>query len=112
MPELRPTGVSKRHQIVNNSFLMALDTGAGIASSFVGSILVARIMGPTVLGYYNFVLWVASLTTQFGAFGIPAATRKYAAELRGRGDLAGARAVVAATSRYQTILAAVISIAG
>jgi O-antigen/teichoic acid export membrane protein len=91
---------------------MALDMIAGLASSFVGSILVARVMGPTSLGYYNFVLWIAGLTGQFGAFGIPAATRKFAAELRGHGDLAGAGRVVAATARLQRILAVVVCLAG
>lgn len=85
---------------------------ASMASSFVGSILVARVMGPTALGYYNYVLWIAGVTTLFGALGIPAATRKYAAELRGRGDLAGARDVVAATARLQRMLAVAVCLVG
>lgn len=110
--ELNPATGNKRHQIVNSSFWVGLDTLTGIVFAFICSVLVARVMGPTVLGYYNFVLWIAALTFQLGTLGIPSATRKYAAELRGRGDLAGARAVVVATARFQMVLASVVCVVG
>src|SRR5438309_467295 len=91
---------------------MALDTIAGVISSIVGSVLVARVMGPTALGYYNYVLWIAGITGQIGAFGVPLATRKFAAELRGRGDLAGAHAVVSSSFKFQTATAAAICLIG
>src|SRR5947209_3940591 len=91
-----------RRTLVNNSLWIVLDIAIGIISSIVGSVLVARVMGPSKLGYYAYILWIANVTGQVGAFGIPVATRKFAAEFRGAGDLAGAHRIVAARSAEHT----------
>lgn len=91
--------------IARNSLWSLADSLLGMASSFGCSIAVARVMGPEQLGYYNVVTWMANMAGWIAAFGIPAATRTYAAEAIGRGDHALARSIVAITFRIQLYLA-------
>ncbi|HXU04059.1 MAG TPA: oligosaccharide flippase family protein [Polyangia bacterium] len=90
--------------IARNSLWSLADSLLGMVSSFGCSIAVARVMGPDQLGYYNVVTWMANMAAWIAAFGIPAATRTYAAEAFGRGDHALARAIVEITSRIQLAL--------
>jgi O-antigen/teichoic acid export membrane protein len=87
--------------IARNSLWSLADSLLGMVSSFGCSVAVARVMGPDQLGYYNVVTWMANMAAWIAAFGIPAATRTYAAEAFGRGDYAMARAIVDITFRIQ-----------
>jgi O-antigen/teichoic acid export membrane protein len=91
--------------IARNTLWSLGDSMLGMASSFGCSIAVARVMGPEQLGYYNVVTWMANMAGWIAAFGIPAATRTYAAEAIGRGDHGMARAIVEITFRIQLYLA-------
>jgi len=93
--------------IARNSLWGLADSLLGMVGSFGCSIAVARVMGPDQLGYYNVVIWMATMAGWIAAFGIPAATRTYAAHAIGRGDYGLARAIVEITFRIQLCLALV-----
>lgn len=93
--------------VARNSFWLALDAGVGFLSALICSVAVARVLGPEKLGYYNYALWVVSITGLVATFGVPTATRKFAAEYFGRGDVATAKAIIKATFRFQLISALV-----
>jgi O-antigen/teichoic acid export membrane protein len=90
--------------IARNTLWNLADSLLGLVNSFACSIAVARMMGPEELGYYNVVTWMSTMAGWIASFGIPAATRTYAAEAMGRGDHARARAIVAVTFRIELYL--------
>lgn len=102
LPDPKPSPASRR--IARNSLLAALDTVVGFLFSLVGSILVARWLGPAKLGYYNFIVYVCSLTFRLASVGLPLATRKFLAEFLGRADSSSARLLWRFTSRRQSLM--------
>lgn len=94
--------------IAKNSVWSALDLVINLAFALVGSVLVARLMGPEKLGRYNYILWIANITGVVVSFGIPLATRKYAAEFIGKGDLVLAHTIVRVTTRIQLLMGIVL----
>ena len=98
--------------IVRNSLWTLLDNVIGMVSALGCSIAVARKMGPENLGYFNYVVWLATMASWVAAFGIPGATRRYAAEYIGRGEYGIARAIVRVTFRLQMWLALATVAAG
>jgi O-antigen/teichoic acid export membrane protein len=73
---------------------------------FATAIPMARIIGPTNLGYFNYVQWLINIAGTIGSLGIPAGTRKYMAEYLGKGEPGVARAVFLYTIRLQVLLSA------
>lgn len=107
---------SQSARVAVNSFWLALDNLLGIIGGFGASILVARFFGPTLVGYYAFVMWIVILTsTATGRGGLVVALRKFLTERLAAQDYAGARLVLRRYSRMLlgvttvcTVLAAVV----
>lgn len=99
-------------RIAVNSVWLGVDTAVGMFAGFLGSILVARALGPEKLGYYSYVLWIVSITGVLGTFGVPMATRKYMSEYIGKGEPGVALAVLRFTLRFQLLVCAVILAVG
>jgi len=91
--------------IARNSLWSLADSVLGLIVSIGCSIAVARMLGPEQTGYYQLVTFMANMAGWIAAFGIPAATRTYAAEAIGKGDYGLARAIVEITFRIQLYLA-------
>lgn len=98
--------------IARNSLLAALDTLAGILSALIGSVAVARLLGPVKLGYYNYVIFLCGITNHLASLGVPLAARKYLAENLGRGDYLMVRAIWRWTFRFQSLMALVVVTGG
>lgn len=96
--------------IARNTFWIGLDTLFGMVAAATISIIAARMLGPQVLGYYNYVIWVAGLTSILARLGVPAATNRFVAEYVGRGEVGRALGVVRMTLRFQVLSAAAISL--
>lgn len=94
--------------IARNSLWLLLDTAVTTVATLAASIAVARVLGPDRLGYYNYLTWIAATARLIADVGVPLATRKFASELRGRGDLSQLRALMDATARFQRIMASVL----
>jgi O-antigen/teichoic acid export membrane protein len=104
----RPLPRSNAATIARNSAWMTADTLSAVVSGLIANLLVWRTFSPEVLGYYNYMQWVASLANTVANLGVPAATGRYAAEAIGRGEVTTARAIIRTTLRFQLIIATVV----
>lgn len=98
--------------ITRNALWNLVDTALGVVSVIVCSVMVARVMGPAKLGYYQYVIWIASMTGIVASLGVPAATRKFVAEYLGREEHAVARAILRTTFRFQCYMALAVGVIG
>ena len=114
IPDAQPPSLAgpAARVIARNSVLAALDTIVGLLSALVGSVAVARLLGPAKLGYYNYVLFISNITNRLASFGVPLATRKYLAEYLGRGDFFAARTIWRWTLRFQSLMALIVVASG
>ncbi|MGH9563736.1 MAG: lipopolysaccharide biosynthesis protein, partial [Terracidiphilus sp.] len=81
----------------------AIDNGLTLLTS----IAIARYLGPETAGYILFVQWLAQVSGNLGAVGIPATLRKYMGEFLGKGDRGTARFIYLRTLLLQTLMATV-----
>ena len=107
-----PLKIGGSRTVAKNSFLATLDLLAGYVGNLFASIAVARALGPTKLGYYNYVLWLCSITAMFTFVGAPQANRKYLAEYLSQGEFGTGRAILRATFRFQFWLGCIVVGAG
>jgi O-antigen/teichoic acid export membrane protein len=89
-----------------------LELVCGVLAAFATSIPLARVIGPSKLGYFNYVAWLTSLSGVIGGLGMAGATRKYMAEYLNRGQSGLARAVFSATLALQTIATVAVTLLG
>lgn len=102
-PSARPqdgTGLT----IARNSLWLMVDSLAAVVASFYCSITVARVLGPDLMGQYNYVLYFAAVLKMVAEVAIPATLRKFAAEFVGRGDYVAVRTLLARGLRLQVKL--------
>lgn len=64
-----------------------------LASTVLTTVAVARVIGPTRLGYFSLVMWMTTITCSVGSLGLPLTTFKYMGEFLGAGKRHLARAV-------------------
>jgi O-antigen/teichoic acid export membrane protein len=84
-----------------------------IISAVIGmftSIVIARDLGPSKLGYLVYVMWIASVVSNLGGLGIPSTTSKYMAEFLGKGDRGTARYIYFRTLMLQILMASLATI--
>lgn len=98
--------------MASNSAWLALDTAVGVAVSLVLSVTVARSVGPDVLGVYNFANWILGAGIVVLTNGVTYGMQLFAAELLGRGDIAGVRQVLRHGLRWQIGLSLLLTLVG
>ncbi len=96
--------------IARNTAWYGLENVISFGSSLITSIAIARILGPTKMGYLIYVIWIIGIVGSLGSAGIPATTRKYMAEFLGKGDLSTARFIYFRTFAIQAVLSAVATL--
>ncbi|HEX8028163.1 MAG TPA: hypothetical protein VF491_06870, partial [Vicinamibacterales bacterium] len=69
-----------------------LDAVVSLVVSVGLSIAVARGLGPDVLGFYSYAMWLLAMATAIATSGVAVGMQQFAAERVGRGDIAGASA--------------------
>lgn len=106
-----PTG-TKAQAIAAHSLWFLLDSVVLTLVTFGVSVVVARAIGPTELGYFNYIGWLTNISRLIGSLGIPITTRKYMAESLGKGEHGIARAIYQHTAMRQTSVALVITAIG
>ncbi len=79
--------------ILRNTAWFALENVVSFAASLITSILIARTLGPSKMGYIIYVIWIVNIASTLGGIGIPATTRKYMAEFLGADQRGAARYV-------------------
>lgn len=74
------------------------------------SILVARYLGPEMMGEYSFVIWLIGILITFVGLGFPNTITKFISEFIGSGDEKSAQAVYAKLTQVQLIIALLATI--
>ena len=72
--------------VANNTFWNALNTIGGLFLGLTTSILLARHLGPTVLGQYRYWVWLMGIFHLLASLAVPQAMTKFGAEYLGRHD--------------------------
>jgi O-antigen/teichoic acid export membrane protein len=98
--------------IGRNFIFMGLEVVITLVCTLLTTIVIARAIGPTRLGYFNLVFWLTSITCSVGSLGIPLTTFKYMGEFLGGGQKELARAVFFYNLRAQTVIAWVLTAIG
>jgi len=95
------TGGPQHTSLAVNTAWNGVDLAVGTLAAIVNSVVVARALGPTILGRYQFILWAAGLVAVVTMYGLPATANRYIARYlaKDRPELAGT--VVALTLRFQ-----------
>ncbi len=93
-------------RIIGRNFLfMGLEVAITLIATALTTVFIARVIGPTRLGYFNLILWLTSISCSIGSLGIPLTTFKYFGQFLGAGQPELARAVFFYNLRVQAILA-------
>src|ERR1700686_5666812 len=98
--------------IGRNFIFMGLEVVITLVSTLLTTVVIARVIGPTRLGYFNLIFWLTSITCSVGSLGIPLTTFKYMGEFLGAGKKELARAVFFYNLRAQTVVASILSAIG
>ncbi|HEY3704756.1 MAG TPA: oligosaccharide flippase family protein [Terracidiphilus sp.] len=102
--------MSNTKTIAKNTGWYGLETGIAAVVTIFTSIAIARVLGPSKMGYVVYVSWIASMTASLGGIGVPATTRKYMAEFLGMGDRATARLIYIRTLVLQAGMASLATV--
>ena len=99
-------------RLATNTAWNAADLIVSTITAIASSVIVARALGPTILGRYQFILWAAAIVSVLTMYGLPVTANRFVARYlaTGRHDLAGT--VVARTIRYQLLFALLALAAG
>lgn len=96
--------------ILRNTLWFALENLISFGASLISSILIARVIGPTRMGYIVYVLWIVNICSSLGALGIPSTTRKFMAEFLGNDNRGAAHHVYRMTMLAQCVTATVATV--
>ena len=101
-----PTPPSSNARVVGRNFIfMGLEVVITLVCTLLTTVVIARTIGPTRLGYFNLVFWLTTITCSVGSLGIPLTTFKYMGEFLGGGQKELARAVFFHNLWAQSVIA-------
>jgi O-antigen/teichoic acid export membrane protein len=108
-----PKLASSNAKIIGRNFVfMGLEVVITLVCTLLTTVAIARVIGPTRLGYFNLIFWLTSITCSVGSLGIPLTTFKYMGEFLGGGKKELARAVFFYNLWAQTGIATVLTVIG
>lgn len=108
-----PTPANSTAKVIGRNFIfMGLEVVITLVCTLLTTVVIARVIGPTRLGYFNLVFWLTSITCSVGSLGIPLTTFKYMGEFLGGGQKELARAVFFYTLWAQTAIACALTAIG
>jgi O-antigen/teichoic acid export membrane protein len=105
-----PLLVPSNAKVIGRNFIfMGLEVAITLVCTLLTTVAIARVIGPTRLGYFNLVFWLTTITCSVGSLGIPLTTFKYMGEFLGGGKKELARAVFFYNLWAQTAIASVLT---
>ncbi len=108
-----PKLASSNAKVIGRNFIfMGLEVGITLVCTLLTTVVIARVIGPTRLGYFNLIFWLTSVTCSVGSLGIPLTTFKYMGEFLGGGKKELARAVFFYNLWAQTMIASMLTVIG
>lgn len=103
---------SLKGRIARNSIWYAIEVAIGILGTLATTIVIARLIGPARLGYFNYIYWLSNTAGGLASLGIPSTTGKFMAEYLAGGKKGIARAIFFFTLRAQSAIALVMMTIG
>jgi O-antigen/teichoic acid export membrane protein len=103
--------VSVQRALVRNTAWYGLVTAVGLVSGLAMSIILARGLGPALMGDLSYVIWVERTLTAAAALGFSFATVRYTAESLARDQVGQAWGFVRLFLRRQVVMAAAVTLA-
>ncbi|HEU4370452.1 MAG TPA: polysaccharide biosynthesis C-terminal domain-containing protein [Methylomirabilota bacterium] len=100
-----------RHALVRNTAWYGLVTTVGVVSGLVMSIVLARGLGPALMGDLSYVIWAERTLTAMATLGYAFATVRYTAESFGREEVDRAWGFVRLFMRGQLVMTALVTLA-
>ena len=94
--------------IVKNTYWSALSTFGGLLFGLITNIVLARVLGASVLGQYNYWLWLIGLLALVASPGLPQAMAKFGAEYLGQEERETASAIFVRLLQIELLLAALV----
>src|SRR5580704_8121143 len=107
-----PSAPSNAKVIGRNFIFMGLEVVITLVCTLLTTVVIARVIGPTRLGYFNLIFWLTSITCSVGSLGIPLTTFKYMGEFLGGGKIKIARDVFFYNLWAQTVIASALTVIG
>jgi O-antigen/teichoic acid export membrane protein len=108
-----PTLAPSNAKVIGRNFIfMGLEVVITLVCTLLTTVVIARVIGPTRLGYFNLIFWLTSITCSVGSLGIPLTTFKYMGEFLGGGQKELARAVFFYNLWAQTVIACALTVVG
>jgi O-antigen/teichoic acid export membrane protein len=108
-----PTAPASNAKVIGRNFIfLGLEVVITLVCTLLTTVAIARVIGPTRLGYFNLIFWLTSITCSVGSLGIPLTTFKYMGEFLGGGRKELARAVFFYNLWAQTVIASVLTAVG
>jgi O-antigen/teichoic acid export membrane protein len=108
-----PTLAPSNAKVIGRNFIfMGLEVVITLVCTLLTTVVIARVIGPTRLGYFNLIFWLTSITCSVGSLGIPLTTFKYMGEFLGGGQKELARAVFFHNLWAQTVIACALTVVG
>ena len=95
---------------MRNTAWYGMVTGVGMVSGLVMSIILARGLGPVMMGQLSYVLWAERTLTAVATLGFTFAVVRYTAEMFARGDGDRAWGIVRLFMRRQVIATIAVSV--
>jgi O-antigen/teichoic acid export membrane protein len=99
-----------RVALVRNTAWYAMVTGVGLVSGLVMSVILARGLGPALMGNLSYVTWAERTLTAVATLGYTFATVRYTAEAFARGDVTRAGGLVRLFMRRRLVMTALITL--
>ncbi len=103
---------SLKQKVLSNTIWGGLDAVVEFVVPTVVSILVARAMGPTKLGAWGYVVWIAMMARVLGDFGVSLAVRKYIGQYFGKKDFGTALTILRYAVGFQVLIGIALTGAG
>ena len=97
-----------RTALMRNTAWYGLVTFIGLGSGLVMSIVLARGLGPSLMGDYSYLLWALRMLTAIATLGWPLATVRYTAEAYANGEHERAWGFVRFFMRRQLVTTALV----
>lgn len=97
--------------LARTTFWYGVVTAVGLAAGLLMSVVLARGLGPAVLGDYSYLLWVTRVLTAVATLGFAVATTRYTAAALARGDRRLAGAYLGVLARRQAVVAVLVGVA-
>jgi O-antigen/teichoic acid export membrane protein len=98
-----------RDVLARNTLWYGLITLLGLASGLAMSVVLARGLGPSLMGDYSFVLWALRTLDALAGLGFGLALVRYAADALARDEPGVARGVIGVLVRWQLAAVAVVA---